>query len=550
MIVIVATIAVAVAVERYASWRRSRPIEVSIIDNPSQLDDLHLELLELDHQSWVRQYAPDRSSGGYNLVLFRRRVPLIIDMNGRMVHHWPKVRATGRVRLNRDGSLVVIGADNLIKEYTWDGELSWHFQIPDGSHLPHHDVIRLRNGNYLILVHDAQSLADYLLEINRSRQVVWEWRLQDHTGAFPNWDPTSSDPSHANSIQELPPNRWHQEGDDRFRPGNILVSARTLNTIFVIDRTNGTVVWKYSEGLDGQHEALMLDRGRRGAGFIMVFNNGLDNLYAHRRSKVEVIDPSSGESVWEYGSKFFFSSVGGTAHPLPGNSVLVTSSHGGRVFEVRGRNRIVWEWVPPYLPMRVERFPYDHCPQLEALGSPVEIAVAPKDRRPFVDIDLYAFDFRWQTQRRTIDGRVIRLISSISGCRDLRIPVGATLRTDFGIDRERLGDRSVRARFLLTIDDHENQQKTLVDETLDETSDPAYLRQTQKLAGYGLREVSMCIDTIVTGEAAATEGIVYWSNPMIQSRAERARRAARSRQLSEQEQRLREQQLKALGYVD
>ena len=173
-----------------------------------------------------------------------------------------------------------------------------------------------------------------------------------------------------------------------------------------------------------------------------------------------------------------------------------------------------------------------------------------KDRRPFVDIDLYSFEFKWRTEKRVIGGRVKRLISSLDGCRDLRIPVGAALKTDFGIDGERLAGESVRARFRLTIDDHERPMETLIDVTLEESSDPLFYRKTQSISRFALREVTLCIDTDVEGGAAETDGVVYWANPQIQSKAERVRRTDKAKRLTKQEKKLREQQLKALGYVD
>jgi hypothetical protein len=125
VLAVLITLAVAIAVREHVASLDCRQPPLTVIDDPAQLDDLHLQLPEHDPESWVRRYDPERSSAGYNLVFFRRRVPLIIDMNGRVVHSWPHVRATGRVRLNRDGSLAVIGSDNLIKEYTWDGDSNW-----------------------------------------------------------------------------------------------------------------------------------------------------------------------------------------------------------------------------------------------------------------------------------------------------------------------------------------------------------------------------------------------------------------------------------------
>ena len=188
------------------SWAlRCRPPEISVIDDPAQLDDLHIDLQAMQPETWVRKYNPRLSFGGYNMVLFRRRLPMIIDMNGRVVHSWPKVRAVGRVRLGADGSLGVIGADHLIKEYDWDGNLVWHYQLPDKHIFPHHDLMRMRNGNYLILGHEGHHHSDALFEVDREKNIVWEWLFTDHASSFENWDPESVDPTHTNSIRDLPP---------------------------------------------------------------------------------------------------------------------------------------------------------------------------------------------------------------------------------------------------------------------------------------------------------------------------------------------------------
>jgi hypothetical protein len=294
----------------------------------------------------------------------------------------------------------------------------------------------------------------------------------------------------------------------------------------------------------------MIERGARGDGLIIVFNNGLENLSDYRRSKVQAIQPISGEVDWEYSSELFFSSVGGTAQPLPGNNVLITSSHGGRVFELRPSEQIVWEWVPPFLPMRVERVAYDHCPQLASLGTPEETEVIPEDRHPHVDAGLYRFAFKWETEERTIDGRRKWAMQSNNDCRDLLIPRGAKLRTEFGIDRERLAGRSVVARFRVTVDDHDRPTNTVVDEVVDESSESLWRRRTVALGRYSMQHVTMCIGTEVAGGIENSEGVVLWANPQILSRKDRQRRIARSGRISDQERRLREQQLKALGYVD
>jgi hypothetical protein len=460
------------------------------------------------------------------------------------------VRAVGRVRLNPDGSLVAIGTDNLVKEYDWEGSLTWFFQLPDRHHFPHHDIIRLENGNYLILAQDEHSSTDYLLEVDREKEVQWEWWFEDHIGAFPTWDHESNDPSHSNSIRELPPNRWFDRGDERFRPGNILVSARNLDTIFVIDRLGGDVVWTYSEGLDRQHEAAMVKRGRHGAGLIIVFNNGLQNVNAYRRSTVELIDPIAEEVVWDYGSEYFFSRVGGTAQPLPGRTILISSSQGGRAFEILPGGGIVWEWVPPYRPMRVERLSYDHCPQLEALVPADETEVRRASKQPFIDASLYQFDSLDDTDNRVIAGRDRAVLRSNNTCRELLIPHDAVVRASFGIDRERLAGRAVEARFTLSIDDRDGPARTLLDVAIDGSSSELWQTHRVSIDEYSLKRATLCVETSAKGDMVDPMEVVAWANPVVESAAERRRRKGERRRVSEQENRLREQNLKALGYVE
>jgi hypothetical protein len=527
-----------------------RLLERSEIDDPAQLDELHLELADLDPTSWVRRYRPRKASSGFNLVFYRRRVPMIIDMNGNIVHVWPRVRVIGRARLHRDGRLAVIGTDNLIKEYDWEGNLTWFFQLPREGDFPHHDLRKLDNGNYLILGRDITTHADYVWEINEEKEIVWEWWSSDHIEDFPTWDLESRDPTHSNSIQALPPNRWFEAGDERFRPGNILVSARNLDTIFIIDRVTGEVVWTYSRGLDRQHEAVMASEDLRDAGLILIFNNGLEDRYAYRESAVQAIDPVAAEGVWEYRSENFFSSAGGIAQLLPGNTTLIASSRGGRVFEIMPDGRFVWEWVPPFNPMRVARLPYDHCPQLAAMQRSPETPVRSKNRKPHVDHDLYRFEDIRRADERMIEGREKHLLRSLDECRELLMPVGPSLRVEFGFDKNRLEGRDLRARFQLTVTTDGQPPETLMDANVN-TGDPElWLRRSINLKQYELQRLTMCLSTSVEGAIGDGEQPAAWAIPSIQSRRERLVYVDRRRRITDQERRVREQNLEALGYVE
>jgi hypothetical protein len=540
---------VAIVVLMTVLSERWREAEMIAIEEAVESDRRLVDLPDLDPTSWVRQYRPEASAGGYNLVLYKRRAPMIIDMNSHIVHLWPEVRGVGRARLNRDGTLAVIGTDNLIKEYDWDGKLRWFYRLEIEEDFPHHDLIRLDNGNYLVLARDKETHTGYLQEVDRKGRVVWEWRSMHYIDDFPTWDRERKDPTHFNSIHELPPNRWFDGGDERFRPGSILVSARHLNTIFIIDRRSSEVVWQYFKGLDYQHEATMVEKGEPGAGRILIFNNGRHDRNDYRRTRVQAINPITGKVEWEYGSRFFFSSVAGLAQSLPGGNIFIASSHGGRVFEITPAGEIVWEWVPPHMPMRPERLPYDYCPQLAALPRPVETEVrAEGHRRPFVDVDLYRFSLTEDFVTRVVAGNSRRLVRGDNECRELLIPPGAAMWVEFGIDEERLEGRWVEARFRLTVDTGNGSPETLLDRTLNPESVSPWRGRDLRLGRFANQLVTMCVATEAQGEMEDPLEMVAWANPRIYSRVQRPFEENPER-LNQQERRLRKQQLEALGYV-
>jgi len=551
LVLVAAALVTAVAVYLKARTERRMVLAQVAADDAEALDELHLDIDDYDTTRWVRQYDPGASAGGYTLVLFRRRVPMIIDMNSRVVHSWPQVRAVGRARLNRDGSLAVIGTDNLVKEYSWDGELQWVFRLATAEDFPHHDLIQLENRNYLVLARDRTNYTGYLLEVDRRGRVVWEWRSLEHIDSFPTWDRDRKDPTHINSIHELQPNRLFAGGDERFRPGNILVSARHLNAIFIIDKTSGQVVWLYNGDLDYQHEATMVAKGEPGEGQILVFNNGRRDRNGYRRSLIQSIEPSTGELVWQYGSQFFYSSVAGTVQKLPGANFVVASSHGGRIFEITPKGEIVWEWVPPYMPMRPERLTYDHCPQLAALAHPEETGVLVEgDTRPYVDIDLYRFALTEEFITRDLAGFSRRLLRGLNECRELRIPPGAEMWVEFGIDEARLEGRWLEARFRLTVQREGEAPETVLDRNLNTESESPWRGRWIGLGRFSYQQVQMCVATEVIGELENPEEMVAWGNPLIKSRIQHPYDERKRARVNAREKELREQQLKALGYVN
>jgi hypothetical protein len=510
-------------------------------------------------EEWITRYDPARASNGYTLELYHARVPMILDMNGRIVHAWPDVRVRARARLDREGNLLVINTVNEVEEYDWEGNRLWSFALPEKEDFPHHDLIRLRDGNVMLLYRDEGNECDYLLEVDRSGEVVWRWdsnpvvnRLYRDRIAHPN------DITHTNSVQELPPNRWFEGGDKRFRPGNLLLSVRNLNTILIIDRETGEVVWDYDEGLDHQHEAVMIREGRPGAGNILVFDNGLENLHRYRRSVVREIVPPEKRVGWEYRSDYFFCSTSGVAQDMPNGNVLITSSNGGRIFEIDRSGQILWEYVPPYEPMRAIRYPYDHCPQLSALGTPRETAVVPAADRPHVDRELYRYDDKKKMRVLEVNGTKRGVVRDTKDCPRLTLPDRPVLSIGYGLDRDRIeaagwsSPRSVRFTARLRFAGPEAEVVTLIDDTISTDDDTLWIERTIPLYEFGYRDVDFCLEARdeTTGDTAWTDGPPFWDWPVIRSEAIPREPQDTLDALTQREKKIRRQQMKALGYVN
>ncbi len=529
--------------------------DLTAIDDPATIDDTHLELTELDPSAWVDRYLPERAFNGYTLELYRRRVPMLIDMTGRVVHLWPRVRAAGRARLDSRGRLLVIGIDDLVKIYDWEGRLRWYYRLEEPGLMPHHDAGWTARGTVLVLAMDRKTHADLVREVDRSGRVVWEWRARDHLGpALSDPEREETDPTHINSVHELPPNRWFDSGDRRFRPGNILLSARNLDMVFVVDRDTGRVVWRYRRRLDRQHEAVMIPRGQLGEGLIVFFNNGLRNLHGYRRSEIQAVDPSTNRIAWSYRAQTFYSDVAGSQQPLPNGNLLISSSEGGRVFEVTPDREIVWQWTPPFLPMRPERYPYDHCPQLARLGTPVEVPVAPRRPRGFIDQGLHTFAANDEYDIRPIDGDKLEIVRPDVRCRELLIPPGPIIRLSYGLDRSRLGNANVEATFRFTVRELDGgDTRVLLSDTVSSGSDQLWRVGFERLEIRAFRRAELCIDVTAAGNVSPERAsrIAAVENPYIYA-ADRTifPEELRDRELSPQERAIREQQLRALGYIN
>jgi Arylsulfotransferase (ASST) len=434
-------------------------------------------------------YRPDKAWNGYTLHP-NPEGAILIDMNGNMVKQWKGLDGRGGSGPYRIlpggfamGSRGARGAPHQdvieLVQLDWDGRVIWKFDRYEEVRDPgkesiwmarqHHDYQREGNpvgyyvpgldplvdrGQTLILSHknlsnpkitDKLLVDDVIYEVTWEGEIVWEWLFSDHFDELgfseeakntlyrhPGWNEQrgSADWLHINSMSTLGPNKWHDAGDPRFHPDNIIWSARAANIIGITDKKTGKIVWRVGPDytvtpalralgqIVGQHHPHMIPKGLPGEGNILVFDNGggpagygapnpmsvTGERNAQRDySRVVEFDPVTLAIAWEYSPATigyqtpqhayrFYSGFISSAQRLLNANTLITEGANGRVFEVTGEREIVWEYVSPffYTPnprfkptqqiYRAYRVPYDWVPQLP---QPVEKAVVPPDNSKF-----------------------------------------------------------------------------------------------------------------------------------------------------------------------
>ena len=426
-------------------------------------------------------YDPDECWNGYTLYNIQGYGALLINMNGEEVKLWEnlygfpnKLLPEGQVMGSTGERNKNFGFQDLrdLVQIDWDGNTVWRFNkyefIKDPGEKPqwmarqHHDYQREGNpvgyyvpgmeptigrGNTLILCHrnlknpnisDKVLLDDSIIEVTWEGEIIWEWNCNEHFDEFdfseeaknalsrdPRIRVSGGDWMHINSISALGPNKWFDDGDERFHPDNIIWCGRNTNIVAILEKATGHIVWKLGPDYNikkelkklgwiiGQHHAHMIPHSLPGAGNILIFDNGgwagygapnpgspkgIDNALRDH-SRVVEIDPITFEIVWQYGPKEahlvhpvdsnrFYSPFISSAQRLVNGNTLICEGSGGRFIEVTPNHKIAWEYINPYISKempfnmvyRAYRVPYDWVPQLDL---PKQIAIKPVDVKTF-----------------------------------------------------------------------------------------------------------------------------------------------------------------------
>lgn len=240
-----------------------------------------------------------------------------------------------------------------------------------------------------------------ILEVSPEGRILTEWLLSDllrqngRDGLFYMGAPLShlqvrDDLLHLNDVEPFPSGML----EGFFRHGDVMVSLRNVNTVFVFNRATGRISYLAEGMFVRQHDPDFIDGNR----FSVYDNNPRGHLHPFagvgaprpapsRGSRIVIVNaPDQAQEAYLTDSPAlpFFSAIMGKHQWLPNGNLLVTESMGGRAFEVDARGEKVWEYYnfvgdgTVAVVEQVQRLPLEYA---RLFGTPTS-AEAPGGREP------------------------------------------------------------------------------------------------------------------------------------------------------------------------
>ena len=158
---------------------------------------------------------------------------------------------------------------------------------------------------------------------------------------------TDNELMHVNMIDELSSDL--APAFPEFAAGDLAVSVRDYNLVFVVDPTDWRVKWHGTGPWLRQHSAKFVSDGT-----IAVFNNntysyqsgpdGVTDLSQPRTSQILAVDPVSGDARVRYGGDML-SVFRGYLQEQPDGGILIAEPEAGRVLQVDSQGHPVWEYI-------------------------------------------------------------------------------------------------------------------------------------------------------------------------------------------------------------
>jgi hypothetical protein len=264
------------------------------------------------------------------------------------------------------------------------------FQCGNGLTTDFHDILVLPNGHAILMSYDtrvmdmtpydskglpnAEVVGLVIQEIDRAKNVVFEWRSWDH---FDVTDATGI-PLGARRVDYV-----HGNSLELDRDGNLLLSSRSLNEVTKISRATGEVLWRLGgkrnefEFRDGaaefsrQHSARVVGEGR-----LLLYDNGTFRSPPVSRAVEYEIDEvrKTVKQVWEFRHPSdVFGAFSGSVQRLPnGNTLIGWGSTVPTVTEVDARGDVVYELTfdPGIFSYRAFRFDWPPMQYADATLTP------------------------------------------------------------------------------------------------------------------------------------------------------------------------------------
>ncbi len=322
----------------------------------------------------VRKYISDAVTPG--LVIFHTVVSnkvLVIDADGRVVLEFSKtppgysLYRPGKAGDNRNLYCILKSTkryeDRSIAALNEDGKIIWKTQH---HHFTHDFHIR-HNRRIVSVLRAAREVSGHavsdnvICDMDIDGEINWAWSMVDHLDQFEAADQVvrsvvesgNDNPFHVNSVQIAD----YPVVKQKFGEPAIVASARNMNTVFLVGRDSGKVLYQVSGQTLGQHHARVLPENYKASvGNLLIVDNGYSFLPtegAENRgfSRILELEIPSGTCVWSYQSTaeqppFFSPIVGGQQRFANGNT-LVTEGYYGRIFEIDYSGKVLWDYVYP-----------------------------------------------------------------------------------------------------------------------------------------------------------------------------------------------------------